>query len=74
MAEPMKPTDVPRDLAVLAAAALRDCRNLGHSEEMAARRMLAAVLPLHEQQVRAAVVNEYEQMAAHERWMRGDDD
>jgi len=44
------------------------------SEENAIRILLAAVLPLHEQQVRKAALAEAEQEQLHEAWMRGDHD
>jgi hypothetical protein len=55
MPEPMKPTDVPNDLAMVAAARLREFPKAGASEELFGRRILAAVLPLHEQQVREQI-------------------
>lgn len=51
---PMSPADVPDDL-VAAGAATRSY--LTHPDVLI-RSILAAVLPLHEQQVRAAVVEE----------------
>jgi hypothetical protein len=44
-----------------------------HSIEADVRDILAAALPLHEQQVRERIMAEIEQQVAHERWMRGDD-
>ncbi len=72
MTDPMKPTDVPKDLALIAAARLREWPHSGTGEELGARRILAAVLPLHEQQIRARVMAELQQESAHERWIRGD--
>jgi uncharacterized protein (DUF2267 family) len=55
MAEPMKPTDVPRDLTLIAAAKLREWPRSGMGDEMAARRILAAVLPLVREQIAAEI-------------------
>ncbi len=44
MTEPMKPTDVPNNLAAIAARRLREWPHSGSVEELGARRILAAVI------------------------------
>jgi hypothetical protein len=62
MPEPMKPTDVPDELARTAAELLRENGLWGAWEpeqtEEEVRGILAAVLPLHEQRVRQAIAAE----------------
>lgn len=74
MTEPMNSADVPAELVFVAGLALEQAPDADDGGQTELRAMLAAVLPLHEQQVRERVLAEVAQEAAHERWMRGDDD
>lgn len=74
MAE-LKTKDVPAEYIEAGADAIHAhyaANPDDESEENAIRILLAAVLPLHEHQVREAVLAEAEQEQQHEAWMRGD--